>query len=140
MTPDVLDAPVRGPSYSVGMRTVGLFAFVALLGYVVRRWDVIAAGGWSSPAALVVMAAFFGLAGSIFFMLRSVTILDQHGLVQSGLMEKKMAWSEVRTARFVRWGAARLIVRGERGPFTVFYGGSDELKAAFERIARAYRQ
>jgi hypothetical protein len=70
-------------------------------------------------------------------MLRSTTIVDARGIRQTGLMEKKVDWSDVRLARVADWGATRLIVKAERGPFTVFYGGSAELRAAFARIARA---
>ncbi len=134
------DTPVSGPSYSRGMRFFALLAVVALLGYGIRRWEVIAAGGWSSPAALVFIAAFFGMAGSCMMMLRAVTTIDREGIRQSGLMDKKMAWNEIRMARVARWGATRLVLRGERGPFAIFYGGNDELRAAFARIAEARRR
>lgn len=130
--------PVRGPSYSLAMRAGATVAIALVLLYVLRWWDVIAAGGWSSPAAIVFVAAFCGMVGSYGFMLKSVTVVDSNGIRQTGLMEKNVAWDQVRNARVARWGATRLIVRGERGPFTVFFGGNDALRAAFLRVAVAY--
>lgn len=127
--------PVRGASYSISMRVFAAAVVLVLALYAVRWWPVIAAGGWTSPMALVFLSAFVGLIGSGYFMLRSETVIDEHGIRQTGLIERKMAWSDVRTARVARWGATRLIVRGERGPFGVFFGGTDALRAAFIRIA-----
>ena len=140
MTQPAFDAPVSGPSYSRAMRLVGAIALVAIVLYGLRWWNVVAAAGWSSPAALMFIAAFFGMAGSYYFMLRAVTVIDESGIRQTGFVEKKVAWSDVRSARLARWGATRLIVRGERGPFTVFFGGSDELRGAFQRIATSSRK
>ena len=137
MTRPEFATPVSGPSYSPAMRGVAIVALIGILLLVARSWDVIAVAGWTSPGALVYAGAFLGLAGSTFFMLRSTTTIDEKGIRQTGLMEKKVEWSEVRMARVARWGAARLIVKAERGPFTVFYGGSGELRAAFARVAGA---
>jgi hypothetical protein len=139
MTPPAFDPPVRGAAYSPAMRIFASLAMLVIVVYGVRAWDVVAAGGWTSPAALVFLAAFLGMAGSYVVMLRSVTVIDATGIRQTGLMEKKIAWADVRMARVARWGATRLIVKGERGPFTVFFGGTAALREAFVRIAAAAR-
>jgi hypothetical protein len=139
MNPPGLAMPVRGASYSIAMRAVATTVALALATYAARSWQLIAAAGeWSSPSALMLLAAALGMVGSWFFMLRSVTIIDQHGIRQTGLIEKKMAWSDMRAVRVARWGVARLIVRGERGSLIVFFGGTNELRAAFNRIAGAH--
>jgi len=73
-------------------------------------------------------------------MFTSTTTIDDKGIRQSGLVEKKVEWSEVYSARLLgpRF-ARRLMVRTINGRFRFFFGGSPELQAAFARIAESYR-
>jgi hypothetical protein len=138
MIPPDFATPVRGPSYSLPLRVgVTVVALVVVLGAL--RWSgVFAIAGWTSHPALVVVATVFGTVGSWYFFMRSVTIIDATGIQQTGLVSRKITWSEVAKARVTRWGVTRLIVRGARGPFPMaFYGGTPELRSAFERIAQA---
>jgi len=120
------------------MRLVATAALLVIVVFGLRSWDVIAVAGWASPAALMFVAAFLGMAGSCYFMVNSVTVIDEQGIRQTGLMEKKVAWADVRMARCPRWSTNRLIVKAERGPFTVFFAGDAALRAAFARIAASY--
>jgi hypothetical protein len=138
MTPPDFTTPVQGPSYSLPLR-VGATVVTLVVVLSALRWSGISATSeWASQPALVVAGAVFGTVGSWYFFMRSVTAIDENGIQQTGLVSRRVAWSQVANARVTRWGVTRLIVRGERGPFsTVFYGGTRELRSAFERVAQA---
>lgn len=136
MTPPDLPTPVRGPSYSLSIRAaVTVIALVVVVG-ALRWWRDASTGGWDSQEAIVLAATVFGTVGAWFFMLRSVTVVDAEGIRQVGLVNRNASWSQVSSARMPRWGTTRLIVRRTGGPFfSVFHGGSAELRAAFKRVA-----
>lgn len=127
-------APVSGPAYSVAVRlgasALTLAIFVAGAGAL----DAIAQQpprAWLLPGAGLAV-----LAGSYYVLMRSVTTIDERGIRQSGLIEKRVEWSELRSARVAGFGAARrLLVRTESGQFRVFFGGTPELARAFALIA-----
>lgn len=140
ITPPDLQNPVRGPSFSVPIRVVTTLIALVVVAGTLRWWEVPATEGWSSQAAVIFIVTLFGTIGAGILTLRSVTVIDADGIRQTGLINRNVSWNQMASARLARWGATRLIVRREGGPFySVFHGGTPELRAAFERVAAASR-
>lgn len=140
MPPPDFQTPVRGPSYSLPMRVLATAIVLVVVVGVLRWWQVPATAGWSSQAGVIFIVTMFGTIGAWILMLRSITEVDAEGIRQTGLVTRKVAWNQVATVRMARWGATRLIVRRGGGPFfSVFHGGTPELKAAFERVVQSAR-
>jgi len=140
IAPPDFTTPVRGPSYSVSIRVVTMVIALVVV-YGTLRWlGVTATEGWTSQGVMVFIATLFGTIGASVLMLRSITEIDADGIRQSGFVNRRVAWGQIANARVARWGATRLIVRRDGGPFfLVFHGGTPELRAAFERVAQASR-
>ena len=140
MTERVLfDAPVSGPAYGRAFRVSATVAVLALLAYGARVVFVLLPEPAGRESWIILAAATFGLVGTWYFMVTATTTIDAQGIRQSGLVERKTAWSEVWHAR-VRGPAfsRRLVVRNAGGRFRYYYGGTAELLAAFDLIAAAY--
>lgn len=129
-----LPAPVSGPAYPVAVRLGASLLTLLVLVAGAGAFDALAQQpprAWLLPGAGLAV-----LAGSYYFPMRSVTTIDEHGIRQSGPIERRVEWAELRSAGF---GAARrLLVRTESGKFRVFFGGTPELAQAFAAIATAH--
>lgn len=138
MRPDFSSA-VSGPAYGRGFRILATAIFVAVIAAGVRAYlglpdDPGAKRDWS----LLAVAAI-ALAGSYYLLMSATTTIDAKGIRQSGLMERKVEWEQIEAARLGGFSfSRRLIVRAGFGRAKVFFGGSPELVAAFEKIAAAY--
>lgn len=80
---------------------------------------------------------------SYWAVLRSVTMMDIHGVRQTMMLKRPVAWSDIRAVRVVRANSGsiastRLILRTADKKIHVLHGGCDELAAAFVLIARHY--
>lgn len=135
-----LPQPLSGPAYSRGYRIGATFVLLLIVLQGTRVFDELQRihagdGGW------LLWAAAIALVASYVLLLRSTTTVDAQGLRQSGLVEKKVAWSEIRHARLSGFGfARRLVVSTGYGKLRAFYAGTPELRAAFETIAGAYAE
>lgn len=133
------DAPVSGPAYGRGFRVFATLAVLALLAFGARAVFVLLPEPPSRDGWFFLGAVVFALIGSWYFMVTARTTIDAQGIRQSGLIERRTAWDEVRHARVRGPGfSRRLVVRNVAGRFRYYYGGTPELAAAFERIATAY--
>ena len=132
--------PVSGPAYGPVFRALAT-AILLAVGALASRVALQQPG----DVALIERYGIFGLgllalAASYWVMFRSTTTIDAAGIRQSGLIERKVDWSEVHSVRvFGPKFARRLMVRTVNGRFRFFFGGSPELLAAFARIAQSYR-
>ena len=131
---------IRGPSYSLPMRVGATLLLLPALPFGVRGLIEVVNVGLASPMALVMLGAFVGMIGTYVHILKAETVVDSDGIRQVGLMERKVAWSEVESLRLRRWGATRLVVRTGRGPAKIFVAGTEELREAFERAAGSFRR
>jgi hypothetical protein len=133
-----LGTPISGPAYSRGYRIGAAIVLLLVAAQGLRAWDEIAPaihtqGGW------MLIGGAFVLLASFVLLLTSVTTVDAAGLRQSGLIERKIGWSEIRHARVRGFGfARRLVLSTGYGKFRAFYGGTPQLLAAFEKIAAAH--
>lgn len=132
--------PLRGPAYSPGQRAAAtlvllLVAAQGLLALSAGHSILSSNGGW------VLLGGFFVLLASYALLLVSTTTIDVHGIRQTGLIEKKVAWGDIKQARLRRFGfVRRLVVSTGYGRLRAFYAGTPELLAAFERISAAYER
>jgi hypothetical protein len=131
--------PVRGLAYGPAFRALATLIVVVVLASAVRAHltlpdEALAQQGWGP--LLIGLAA---LAGSYYLLMTSTTTIDAQGIRQSGLLEKKVVWAQVEAARLGGFAfSRRLIVRAGSLRPKVFFGGTPELVAAFQRIAAAY--
>lgn len=130
-------APVSGPAYPVAVRFGASLLTLAILVAGAGAFDALAQQpprAWLLPGAGLAVVG-----GSYYFQMRSVTTIDERGIRPSGLIEKRVDRSELRSARSAGFGAARrLLVRTDSGKFRVFFGGTPELAQAFVAIAAAH--
>jgi hypothetical protein len=141
MTPAEFDPPVSGPAYG---RFFRLLATAMLVGVLLlgARAMLQVPGDASTPGDPWILGlGMLAVAGSYWVLVSSTTTIDATGIRQTGLIERKVGWSELHSARlFGPPFARRLMVRTRNGRFRFFFGGSPELLAAFARIAQAYRR
>lgn len=134
-----VESPVSGPAYGRGFRVIATVVVVALLAHgarvvLVLRPDLPGSDGW-----MLLGAATFALVGSWYFMVSARTTVDAQGIRQSGLIERRTGWDEIRTARVGGFALSRrLVVRTAAGRFRYYFGGTAELVAVFGQIASAY--
>lgn len=131
--------PISGAAYPRAFRVLATVVLLVIAVQATRVGGEIAAAASGRDGWIVLGAGLLVLIGSYVMLLRSTTTIDATGLAQTGLLDKRVSWSELRSARLGGFGfAPRLLVRTEAGKFKVFFGGTAELKAAFGRIAQAY--
>lgn len=128
------EPPVRGAAHGRLQRVVAT-ALVALVAIGLLRllWTEPAATQGGSP--WFIGSAVFALLVAYAFLMASTTTLDADGIRQSGLLERKVAWSEIASVRLGGFGFARLLrVRTRGGRRIAFAGATPELEAAFARV------
>lgn len=135
---DQFATPVAGPAYTPTFRAISTAVVLLVVLQAARMWDVLGPvlttrGGW------ILVGGFFVLLGSYALLLRSRTTIDAEGVCQSGILDKKVAWSDIKVARLRGFPfARRLVVSTGYGKFRAFYAGTPELEQAFARIGVAY--
>lgn len=141
--PYVIAAPLAGPAYGAGFKVFASIACVAIaasgLSAALRNPELLS----NLPMALLLLffAAMLGV--SYYWFLHAQVRIDADGIVQTGMIDRRVAWTDVRGARLL--GIAplawlippRLVLRTGRSLVT-FNAGSDALRAEFARIAAAY--
>lgn len=139
MAPPVpIDAAVSGPAYSQSVRLMATLAMLGLIAYGARLLltmpEAPSRDGW-----IFIGAVAFTLIGTWYFMVAGRTTIDTDGIRQTGLIERKVEWSEIRQARVRGFAfSRRLIVYRIGARFQVYHAGTPELASAFEKIAASY--
>lgn len=137
---DAFATPVSGASYSVSYRLVATLLCAAVLAQgvsVATRGPGFVAFG--TNASLWFGLALLAMLGTYTLMMRAKTTVDAVGIRQSGLMERRVDWAELQSARLAGFAfSRRLVVRSSFGQYRVFMAGTPALIAAFERIAASY--
>jgi hypothetical protein len=134
------EQPVSGPAYGLFFRVVATAMLLAVLAMAARAALQAPVDTPLGDRFGILGLGLFALAASYWMMIRATTTIDDAGIRQSGLIETKVAWSEVYSARlFGPPFARRLLVRTINGRFRFFFGGTPELHAAFARIVQRFR-
>lgn len=140
-TPPDFPQPVTGPAYGPFFRVLATAMLLAVLAVGLRSALGMPPGEGAAQGYLVISLGVLGIFGSYWVLMASTTTIDSTGIRQGGLIEKKVSWHEVRSARaFGPAFARRLIVRTLNGRIRFFFCGSPELHAAFDRVSQAYRR
>jgi hypothetical protein len=134
------EQPVSGPAYGRFFRVVATAMLLAVLAMAARAALQAPVGTPIGDRFGILGLGLFALGASYWMMIRATTTIDDAGIRQSGLIETKVTWSEVYSARlFGPPFARRLLVRTINGRFRFFFGGTPELHAAFARIVQRFR-
>ena len=143
-SPYLPERSVSGAAYGFGFKLLATVVTIVLAGYgisVALRFPLMQYG--LGVKALLLGAAVM-LAISYYWFLRSQITIDEHGITQTWMYNKKVAWRDVRGAKmigipYLSWlFPPRLVVR-TGSAFTTFNGGSREVLTEFARIALAYQ-
>lgn len=134
---------VSGPAYGKGFKVGATLISALLLVYgvsVAIRFPLLQFG-FGVQALLFGSAVMLGV--SYYWFLRARTTIDEAGIRQSWLYDKRVDWRDVRGAKmigipFLSWiFPPRMVVRTGNA-FTTFNGGSREVLIEFARISLAF--
>lgn len=140
MTPPDFSAPVSGPAYGRVFRAMATAMLLVVLAMALRATSQLPEDEAARQGYWVMGMGLLALVATYWVLMSSTTTIDAAGIRQSGLIDKQVAWGDVRSAMlFGPPFARRLMVRTTRGRFRFFFGGSPELLAAFARIVEASR-
>lgn len=141
MTPPEFTTPVSGPAYGRTFRVLSTAMLLAVLLLGVRATLLQPADSAAGQGLWILGLGTVGLVASYWLVISATTTIDATGIRQSGMIERRVVWSEVYSARlFGPPFARRLMVRTANGRFRFFFGGTPQLLDAFARIAQAYRR
>lgn len=141
MTPPEFTTPVSGPAYGRTFRVLSTAMLLAVLLLGVRATLLQPADAAAGQGLWILGLGTVGLVASYWLVISATTTIDAAGIRQSGMIERRVVWSEVYSARlFGPPFARRLMVRTANGRFRFFFGGTPQLLDAFARIAQAYRK
>ena len=135
---------VTGPSYGPGFKAAATLMTLALLAYTVSvawRFPMLSFG-LGVKALLLGAGAMLGV--SYYWFLRARTTIDEQGIRQTWMVDKKVEWRDVRGAKmigspYLSWlFPPRMVVRTGTS-FTTFNGGSREVLIEFAKISIAFQ-
>lgn len=135
---------VTGPSYGPGFKVAATLMTLALLAYtasVAWRFPMLSFG-FGVKALLLGAGAMLSV--SYYWFLRAETTVDDKGIRQTWMYDKKVEWRDVRGAKmigipYMSWlFPPRMIVRTGTS-FTTFNGGSREVLIEFAKISIAFQ-
>jgi hypothetical protein len=134
---------VTGPAYGAGFKWFASVASIALaasgLSAALRYPELLS--NW--PLALLLLFCAVMLGVSYYWFLHAQVRIDEQGITQTGMIDRRVAWSDVRGARLLGIATLawlippRLVVRTGNALMT-FNAGTAALRSEFARIAAAY--
>lgn len=136
--------PVSGPSYAGPFKVVSTAIVLILLGYggaIALRFPLLTYG---IGVKVMLVGATSLLLASWYWFLRGCTSIDSEGLRQTAMIDKRVRWDEVRSAKmlgipYLGWlFPPRMVVRTGNS-FTTFNGGSQALLIEFAKISLAFQ-
>jgi hypothetical protein len=136
--------PVSGPAYSLWFKLLATLVTAVLIGYgisVATRFPLMDYGFW---VKMLLLGAAIMLAISYYWFLKATITIDDKGIVQTGLYDRRVEWSDVRSVKMIGipYMSAvfppRLVVRTGVA-FATFNGGSREVLTEFANIALTYQ-
>jgi hypothetical protein len=138
------ESHVVGPAYSVWFKGFATVVCVALSVYgvgIAVRFPLLQYG---LGVKLLLLCAALMLIVSYYWFLRSSTTVDEKGITQTWLYDKRVEWRDVRGAKMIGIPYAgwifppRLVVRTGNS-FTTFNGGSQAVLIEFAKISLAFQ-
>ncbi len=136
--PIALVEPVSGPAYTRAFKGAATVVLLLVGVLSVRAWDTLMLAA-STQMGWFFIGGYVALIGSYVLLLRSQTRVDAEGICQTGLVDKKVTWDEIKVARLRGFPfARRLVVSTGYGKFRAFYAGTRDLEQTFARIGASY--
>ena len=138
------EQPVSGPSYAGPFKILSTAIVLILLGYggaIALRFPLLTYG---FGVKVMLVGATSLLLASWYWFLRGRTSIDSEGVRQSAMIDKRVRWDEVRSAKmlgipYLGWlFPPRMVVRTGNS-FTTFNGGSQALLIEFAKISLAFQ-
>lgn len=135
---------VSGPSYGRGFKSVSTVLTIALAAYAVSVALRYPLPAFSLGVQALLLGAGAMLAVSLYWFLHATTTIDADGIRQTGVIDKKVRWDEVRGAKmigipYLSWlFPPRMIVRTGTA-FATFNGGTQDVLVEFARISLAFQ-
>jgi hypothetical protein len=135
---------ITGPAYSRSFQRIATVITLVLVIYglsVATRFPLLQ---YSIGVLWLLGGMSLLLVTTWWFFLHSTVTIDQTGLRQTWIFDKKVEWRDVRSARLLgvpllhRLLPPRLMLRTSTGFFITFQGGTPELLAEYARIAMAF--
>jgi hypothetical protein len=133
---------VSGPSYNLWFKVFATSVTILLATYsldIAMRFPLMQYG-FGVKALLLCVALM--LCASYYWFLRSAITIDEQGIVQTWLYDRRVEWRDIHSAKmtgipYLVWlFPSRLVVR-TGSTFLTFNGGSREVLIEFAKISRA---
>lgn len=135
---------VTGPAYSMWFKMLATLVTVILAGYAIQitlRFPLLQYG-FGVKMLLLCAAVMLGV--SYYWFLRSTVTIDDKGITQTWMYNRRVEWRDIRSAKMIGIPylsavfPPRLVVRTGNS-FTTFNGGSQALLVEFAKISLAYQ-
>jgi len=135
---------ITGPAYNAWFKvlaTVVTIVLAAYAGSVTLRFPLLEYG---FGVKMLLLGAVLMLVLSYYWFLRSTVTVDEHGITQRWMYDRKVEWHDIRSAKLIGIPylsaifPPRLVVRTGNN-FTTFNGGSQALLVEFAKISLAYQ-
>jgi hypothetical protein len=136
--------PVTGPAYSGVFKILATVVTILLTAYAVHIALQFPLMQYSFGVKALLAGSAVMLGVSYYWFLRSTVTIDDKGITQKWMYDRKVEWSDIRSAKmigipFLSWiFPPRLIVRTGTA-FTSFNGGSKDVLLEFAKISLAYQ-
>ena len=135
---------VTGPAYSGMFKMLATIVTIVLAGYgthITLRFPLMQ---YSFGVKALLLCAALMLAISYYWFLRSSITIDDKGITQTWMYNRKVEWSDIRSAKmigipYLSWiFPPRLIIRTGTA-YATFNGGSKDVLVEFAKISLAYQ-
>ncbi len=138
------ETPVSGPAYNAWFKLMATVVSIGLAVYAVSISLRFPLFEYGFGVKMLLLGAALVLGLSYYWFLRSTTTVDDRGISQTWLYDKRVEWRDVRSAKmigipYLSWlFPPRLVVRTGTA-FATFNGGTRELLVEFAKISLAFQ-
>lgn len=135
---------ITGPAHSLWFKLLATLVTAVLLGYGISVATRFPLADYSLWVKTLLIGAGIMLAISYYWFLKATITIDDKGIVQTGMYDRRVEWNDVRSVKMigVPFMSAvfppRLVVRTGVA-FATFNGGSREILTEFANIALTYQ-
>lgn len=135
---------VTGPAYGVWFKLLATLVTAILIGYGVNIATRFPLADYGFGVKALLVGAAVMLAISYYWFLKSTITIDERGITQTGMVDRHVDWSDVRSVKLIGVPymttifPPRLVVRTGVS-FLTFNGGSRNVLIEFSNIALAYQ-
>lgn len=135
---------VTGPAYSFWFKLLATLVTAILIGYGVNIATRFPLADYSFGIKALLIGAAVMLAISYYWFLKSTITIDEKGITQTGMIDRRVEWHDVRGVKLIGIPymtlifPPRLVVRTGVA-FATFNGGSRDVLIEFSNIALTYQ-